>query len=149
MKEHITGNYMIYKFYNRRNNDMVTEFFLPDESLARYFRRLATIKSYKENGYQIAGILYVSHEAYLNARLTNYVEEYCYLDAEEQETRRQYRRNELSAEVALKTIEMYEDSKWTKLKQISSVVRRLINNDYDGDNEIALQLYDQYSRTML
>lgn len=149
MREHIIGDYMIYKFYNRNIDDMATEFFLPDESLARYFKRLATIQSYKENCYQIAGILYVSQEAYLNARLTSYVEEYCYLDAKERETRRQYRRNELDAEVALKTIEMYEDSKWTKLKQISSVVRRLINNDYDVENEIALQLYDQYVKAML
>lgn len=149
MKTNLIGQYMIYKMYKQDINDMETLFFLPDESFSRYFRRITSLNVYKADGYQIAGVMYVSHEAYLNARLQSHVEDYCELDAQEQDTRRRFRIRELDEEVAVKTLELIADQKWTVMKQIAMTVRRLTSHDYDVENEIALQLYDQYLKAIL
>ena len=86
-----TGKYMIYKFYNRGTDTYETEFFLPDDTFQRIAYRLLTIASYKEKGSQIAGVLYVDKESYLNARLNLTVEEYIDNDRYEQEVKQQYK----------------------------------------------------------
>lgn len=143
------GNYMIYRLYNKELSDYVTEFFLPDDCLKRMMTRLLTIQSYKEKGFEIAGILYVDKEAYLNARLNNTVEEYLYEDRLEQETRYKFRTGQMTRDVYLDTMKLIQDYKWTCLKKIDMQIRRLIREDFSVENEIALQLYDQYLKAML
>lgn len=144
-----TGKYMIYKFYNKELNICETEFFLPDDSFNRVMTRLLTIASYKEKGSQIAGVLYVDKEAYLNARLNATVEDYIYEDKMEQETRTKYRCGKIDRDVYLDTLRMIQDFKWTCLKKIDMQIRRMVREDFDVDNEIALQLYDQYLQAVL
>ena len=144
-----TGKYMIYKFYNRGTDTYETEFFLPDDTFQRTVYRLLTIASYKEKGSQIAGVLYVDKESYLNARLTATVEDYIYEDQMEQETRRKYKCGQLERDVYLDTLKMIQDFKWTCLKKIDMQIRRILREGFDVENEIALQLYDLYIQAIL
>lgn len=143
------GDYMIYRLYRKDPEDMVTEFFLPDDDMKHKVRRLASLASYKKEGYQVFGIMYVDKECYLNARLTHTVQDYLYMDNQEEDTRRKYHSGEIDKEVALQTLEMIQDHKWTLLKVLSHQVDRLVRNDFSVENEIALQLYDQYVKAML
>lgn len=140
---------MIYSFYNKGTNTYEKEFFLPDDNFQRLMFRLLTIASYKEKGSQIAGVLYVDKESYLNARLTATVEDYIYEDQMEQETRRKYKCGQLDRDVYLDTLKMIQDFKWTCLKKIDMQIRRMVREDFDVENEIALQLYDQYLQAIL
>lgn len=143
------GNYMIYKLQRENPEDMVTKFFLPDDSLSRYFNRLAELSQMRENGYLVMGIAYVDKQTYLNERLNETVREYLYMDNSEEDTKWKYRCGEMTREVALKTLEMINDHKWTLLKVMASQIRRLMREDFDVDNEIAIQLYDQYVKAIL
>lgn len=143
------GNYMIYKLQRENPEDMVTKFFLPDDSLSGYFNRLAELSQMRENGYLVMGIAYVDKQTYLNERLNETVREYLYMDNSEEDTKWKYRCGEMTREVALKTLEMINDHKWTLLKVMASQIRRLMREDFDVDNEIAIQLYDQYCKALL
>lgn len=145
----MTNGYMIYKLYNSELGDMHTEFFLPDRDLKRVGYRLMTLASLKEKGYNVVGLLKVDRETYLNARLTETVTEYLYMDKEEVDTKVKFKCGMMSADVALKTLEMIQDRKWTLLKVLAMQVRRLMREDSDIRNEVALQLYDQYLKAML
>lgn len=143
------GNYMIYRVYNKELNDYATEFFLPDTDLKRKMYRLATLASLKEKGYRVAGILYVDKEAYLNARLANTVEEYLCMDNQEHEVKLSYRSGCMPSDVAVRTLEMIQEHKWTLLKIIYKQVRRLVREDFTVENELALILYDEYLKAIL
>lgn len=140
---------MIYKMYSEELENYTTEFFLPDESLKRLAYRLLTLADYKERGYRIAGVLYVNKESYLNARLTNTVEDYLYEDRLEREVKNQFRRGQMDREVYLNTMRGIQDFKWTCLKKIDMQIRRMVREDMDIENEIALALYDQYLQAIL
>lgn len=144
------GDYIIYKLINS-NDEEVILFFLPekntDEVLKRKTYRLLTLQSYKSQGYSVYAVAYVDKETYLNAKLDERVKEYCYVDKYEREFRE--RRYEVSPEVYFDTIQCCEDNKWTALKQISMIIRRLIREDLDIQNEIGIQLYDQYIQTVM
>ena len=140
---------MIYKLQRENPEDMVTKFFLPDDSLSRYFNRLAELSQMRENGYLVMGIAYVDKQTYLNERLNETVREYLYMDNSEEDTKWKYRCGEMTREVAFKTLEMINDHKWTLLKVMASQIRRLMREDFDVDNEIAIQLYDQYCKALL
>ena len=142
------GEYFIYKFYNKETHDYATEFFLPDNSLKRRAYRLVSIASLKEKGYEVSGILRVDKEAYLNARLTKTVEDYLHLDKAEDEIRTKFRRYEVEADVYLDTMQSIQDSKWTCYKLIAMQIRRMLREDFNVENEIALQLYDEYMKVM-
>lgn len=144
-----TGNYMIYKLYSKELDDYTTEFFLPDDSLRRILERQLSLACYKERGYRVAGVLYVDKEAYLNARLADTVEDYLYEDRLEQETRYKFRTGQMDRDTYLNTMKMIQDYKWTCLKKIDMQIRRLVREDFDVENEIALQLYDQYLQAIL
>lgn len=140
---------MIYKMYSKELENYTTEFFLPDESLRRLANRLLTLADYKERGYQVAGILYVDKEAYLNARLANTVEDFLYEDRLEQETKRKFRTGQMDRDVYLDTMRGIQDYKWTCLKKIDMQIRRMVREDFNIENEIALALYDQYLQAVL
>lgn len=144
-----TGNYMIYKLYSKELENYTTEFFLPDESLKRLATRLLTLADYKERGYQVAGVLYVDKEAYLNARLADTVEDFLYEDRCEKETRNKYRAGQMDKDVYLDTMRMIQDFKWTCLKKLDMQIRRMMREGFNIENEIALQLYDQYIKAIL
>ena len=144
-----TGKYMIYSFYNKGTNTYEKEFFLPDDSFQRLMTRLLTIASYEEKGSQIAGVIYVDKESYLNARLNLTVEEYIDNDRYEQEVRQQYRRGQMKREVYLDTMKCTQDLKWSYLKKIDMQIRRILREGFNVENEIALQLYDQYLQAIL
>ena len=143
------GNYMIYRLYNKELDDYTTEFFLPDTDLRRRAFRLASLMSLKEKGYRVAGILYVDKEAYLNARLTTTVEEYLYMDNQEHDVRVNFRSGSISSDVAVRTLEMIQDRKWSLLKLIYKQIQRMVREDLIIENEIALALYDQYLKAVL
>lgn len=140
---------MIYKMVRRDPEDKVTLFFLPDDSLRRVLERQLQLASMKEQGYLTIGIAYVDKETYLNQRLNETVKEYLYLDESEYDTKMKYRRGEITRETALKTLEMINDHEWTLLKVMASQIRRLIREDFDVENEIAIQLYDKYCKALL
>lgn len=143
------GDYMIYRLV-KSTGEEETLFFLPEvdgDRLKRKVCRLLELQSYKSQDYEVYGILYVDKETYLNARLDYRVKEYCQLDQSERDTR--LRQREMTSETYLLTIEMIQDQKWTVLKQISMLMRRLIREDFDIHNEIGIQLYDQYLQAIL
>ena len=138
------GDYQIYKFYNEETEDLVTEFFLPVKNLSDLFWKHLDISDYKERGYKIVGMLCVDKETYLNARLDDTVEEFLYMDKEVQKTTDNFNRGEISYKTYEKTMELIQDRKFTLLKKMRGQVRRIIRNDFNVENEIALQLYDMY-----
>ena len=144
-----TGEYQIYKFYSRELDQYVTEFFLPDDSVKRMAYRLLTVASYREKGYRVCGILYVCKETYLNARLTQTVEDYLYQEKTEREIKIKFHKGEVSRDTYLDTIKMTQDFKWTCLKKLDMQIRRMIREDFEIYNEIALQLYDQYLKAVM
>lgn len=141
------GDYIIYKLINS-NDEEVILFFLPekntDEVLKRKTYRLLTLQSYKSQGYSVYAVAYVDKETYLNAKLDERVKEYCYVDKYEQEFRAN--KDQYTSDCYFDTIQCCQDSKWTSLKQISMIIRRLIREDFDIYNEIGLMLYDQYMK---
>lgn len=143
------GDYIIYKLISK-NGEEVVLFFLPekntDEVLRRKTYRILTLQSYKSQGYSVFAVAYVDKETYLNAKLDERVKDYCYADRLQNEFRE--RRHEVSPDVYFDTIQCCEDNKWTALKQISMIIRRLIRDDLDVYNEIGIQLYDQYMKAM-
>lgn len=143
------GDYIIYKLISKKGEEVVL-FFLPekntDEVLRRKTYRILTLQSYKSQGYSVFAVAYVDKETYLNAKLDERVKDYCYADKLQLEFRE--RRHEVSPDVYFDTIQCYEDNKWTALKQISMIIRRLIREDLDVYNEIGIQLYDQYMKAM-
>lgn len=143
------GDYIIYKLISK-NGEEVVLFFLPekntDEVLRRKTYRILTLQSYKSQGYSVFAVAYVDKETYLNAKLDERVKDYCYADRLQNEFRE--RRHEVSPDVYFDTIQCCEDNKWTALKQISMIIRRLIREDLDVYNEIGIQLYDQYMKAM-
>jgi hypothetical protein len=143
------GNYMIYKLV-KSTGEEETLFYLPEndeDRLRRMAYRLLELKQYKSNGYEVFGILYVDKETYLNARLDYRVKQYCQLDLDERKTREE--KYKYNPEVYFQTMQMIQDMKWTALKTISMLVRRLIREDLDIHNEIGIQLYDQYCMATL
>lgn len=144
-----TGNYMIYKMYSKELDNYTTVFFTPDDTFKRVAYRLLTLADYKERGYQVAGILYVDKEAYLNARLADTVEDYLYEDRLERETKQKFRSGQMDRDVYLDTMRMIQDYKWTCLKKIDMQIRRMVREDFSIENEIALALYDEYLRLVL
>ena len=139
-----TGNFMIYKLYNRELDDYTTEFFLPDDGARRLLERHLTLASLKEKGYIVAGVLYVDRESYLNARLEETVKEYLIVDRQEEEIRKSYARGMVSLETTVETLELIHDRKWSLLRKIHKQINRMIDSDYSIENEIALMLNDQY-----
>ena len=143
------GKYMIYSFY-REGEGMedsfffLHKFFLPDTTWERKHDRKMELAQLKKEGYQIAGVLYVDKESYLNARLNYHVAEYIYEDNLEQKYKLKLKCGEITPEVFDDTILMSEDYKWTKMKQIALTMRRLMREDFEIENEVAIQLYDQY-----
>lgn len=141
--------YMIYRLFNEELDDMITEFFLPDNSIRRQLERTLKLQSLKDKGYLVMGILYVDKRSYLNARLTDTVNEYIYNDKSEQETKKQFNRGEISYQIAFRTLELIQDRKWTLLKRIHHQINRMINEEVDIDNEIAIMLNDEYLKAIL
>ena len=146
-------DYMIYKLENRKIADEVMSFYLPERGndcsnlFRRKVHRLVDLNSYKCKGYIVTGVLYVDKETYLNARLDVKVAEYCKTDKHEQEVR--LNRHMYDSNTLCTTLEAIQDYKWTCLKQISSLVRRLRNEDLEVNNEIAIMLYDKYLEAIL
>lgn len=142
------GNYMIYKMH-RDEEDVVTLFFLPDDSLRRVTERLMKLKSMRDSGYKPMGVAYVDKETYLNLRLNETVKDCCEMDTQEQDLRAKYRLGLVDFDVAMQTLEMMRDYKWTCMKKLSMQVRRLIREDFTIYNETAIQLFNMYQRELL
>lgn len=138
----MTGEYAILKFRKPQDNDIVTEFLLPDKSLFDKMARLKTLADYRVNGYICCGFVTVDKETYLNARLNESVREYCENEDYRKEVVGQYHRSVISNQVFFETMRLIDDFKWTCLKKIEMQVRRLIREDFSVQNEVALQLFD-------
>ena len=142
-------DYMIYKMENPNIHDEVYYFFLPERGVSydivldRKVKRHLELIELNKKGYEIAGILYVDKEEYLNTRLNVAVDEYCKLDREEQEIKsRMY--SYYTSRTMYQTLELIKDRKWTLAKKIAKLVRRLMKEDLSVYNEIALALSDRY-----
>ena len=77
------------------------------------------------------------------------VEDYLCMENQEREVKLSYRSGNMTSDVAVKTIEMIQDQKWTLLKVLYSQVRRIVRNGYVVENEMALALYDEYLKAIL
>lgn len=148
------GNYMIYKLINCNNGEELLKFYLPEkgepfkERIRRQLGRQIDLSSLLEEGYQVYGILYVTKDVYLNARLDAIVKDYCLADNYERETREKYRRGKISYDVAIETLTLLQDQKWSYLKRINKMIGRMTMEDIDIENEIALMLNDEYLKAI-
>lgn len=138
------GRYVIVKM--TKGDEQVTLFFLPDDKKSV---RKSQIRSYEVDGYAFLAEAHVDKETYLNERLNIRVREYCDADKYEQYIREQCRKQEMKPDVFWDTMRCCQDNKWTSLMQIDMLVRRLARNDFDVQNEIALQLVDQYRQAVI
>lgn len=146
--------YKIYRMENRKINDEVLKFYLPEEgvpskiALKRKAGRLLELHDLKKKGYVITAEILVNREDYLNTRLNVAVADYCKLDNEERQmkTLSSYWVHKLTNKSLCADLEPIVESKRVCLKRIVSLVRRLNNEDLDIRNEVAIMLYDQYVR---
>jgi len=143
------GDYYIYRLYNERTEDEVTEFFYPDTTLENLTDRLLSIATYKTNGYKVCGLVRVDRETFFNVKVNQIVDDYCNEDRYEQELRRKLRAGEIDEDLFWDTVKLTQSFKWTCLKQLDSRIRRMCREDMDVDNEIAIQLIDQYRKALI
>lgn len=143
------GEYLVYRLYNAEINDFLTEFFLPQSNLVRWYNRAARLLDLQDRGYRVCAILHVDEETYLNMRINRTVEEYLYQDHAEQETRLKYRRGKMTQNVYMDTMKLIKERKWSLNKILDMQMRRAQDKDFDVENEIALQLHDKFLRDML
>lgn len=143
------GEYLVYRLYNAEINDFLTEFFLPQSNLVRWYNRAARLLDLQDRGYRVCAILHVDEETYLNMRINRTVEEYLYQDHAEQETRLKYRRGKMTQNVYMDTMKLIKERKWSLNKILDMQMRRARDKDFDVENEIALQLHDKFLRDML
>lgn len=143
------GEYLVYRLYNAEINDFLTEFFLPQSNLVRWYNRAARLLDLQDKGYRVCAILHVDEETYLNMRINRTVEEYLYQDHAEQETRLKYRRGKMTQNVYMDTMKLIKERKWSLNKILDMQMRRAHDKDFDVENEIALQLHDKFLRDML
>lgn len=144
-----TGDYAVYRLFNAATEDFTTEFFLPCANLARWLDKKARLADLRAKGYVVQGVVCVDHETYLNLRINDTIEDYCYEDRMEQDYRLMYRRGQISREVYIDTMKAIQDYKWTCLKRLDMQMRRIQSHDYDCYNEVALQLYDKFLGCLL
>lgn len=142
------GDYEVVKLYSTELG-YTTEFFLPNNTLERKLSRRITLSDRKSAGYAIVAIAYVDEETYINLRINETIEDYCYEDRLEQEYRVKYRHGEIDREVYIDTMKSIQDYKWTCLKKLDMQMRRLFRKDYECYNEIAVQLYDQFLKGIM
>lgn len=133
---------MIFKMRKPQDNEIVTLFFLPDKSVFDKFKRMTELAEYRANGYMCSGFTCVDKETYLNARLNETVKDFCENEEYRRDVIDRHSRGLLSETVFFETMRLIDDYKWTCLKKLSMQVRRLVRNDYDVHNEVAIQLYD-------
>ena len=139
---------MIYRLFNEELNDTEVAFFLPDNARRRLERALA-LQAMKEKGYLVVGMMYVDKETYLNARLTETVNEYKLMNDQEKEIREAFARGENSYRTTLRSLEIVQERQWSLLKKINRQIDRIINEELEVKNEIAIQLNDQYLKAIL
>lgn len=133
---------MIFKMRKPQDNEIVTLFFLPDKSVFDKFRRMTELAEYRANGYMCSGFTCVDKETYLNARLNETVKDFCENEEYRRDVLDRHSRGLLSETVFFETMRLIDDYKWTCLKKLSMQVRRLVRDDYEVQNEMAIQLYD-------
>ena len=143
-----TGDYFIYKFSDGEDVHF-TEYFLPDTDLERKFDRLLTIARHKTNGFKVVGLVKVDRNTWFNARVDELVADYCQMDKDEQEYKSKYRLGQMNREVFFDTMRLLQDHKWTILKQIDMRLTRMLREDMDIENEVAIQLFDSLRQAYL
>ena len=142
------GDYEVVKL-RRLDDSIVTEYFLPRTSLERKIDRWSRMCDLKSDGCVVLATVFVDKETYLNLRINDTVEDYCYQDKLEQDYRYKYRIGELNRDTYIDTMKSIQDYKWTCLKRLDMQMRRLFREDFDCYNEIAVQLYDQFLRSVM
>jgi hypothetical protein len=141
------GDYEVVKL--RLDDSIVTKYFLPRTSLERKINRWSRMCDLKSEGYVVLATVFVDKETYLNLRINDTVEDYCYQDRLKQDYRYKYRIGELNRDTYIDTMKSIQDYKWTCLKRLDMQMRRLFREDFDCYNEIAVQLYDQFLRSVM
>ena len=141
------GDYEVVKL--KLEDSVITEYFLPMTSLERKLDRWSRMNELKSSGYVVLATVFVDKETYLNMRINDTVDDYCYQDKLEQEYRVKYRHGEIDREVYIDTMKAIQDYKWTCLKKLDMQMRRLFREDFDCLNEIAIQLYDQFLKGIM
>lgn len=139
---------MIYRLFNEEIDDTTVAFFLPDNARRRLERAIA-LQAMKDRGYLVVGMMYVDRETYLNARLTETVKDYKLMDEQEQDVREAFKRGENSYRTTLRSLEMIQDRKWQLLKRVNRQIERIIEDELEVKNEIALMLNDEYLKAIL
>ena len=135
------NGYAIYKMKNVTTGEIITEFFLPVKDLRGSFDKRQRLARLNTDGYVCCGFVNVDKATYLTARLNETVNEFCQNDQYRQEFRQSYADRYLD-ETFYETMRLIDDFKWTCLRKLDQQVRRLICEDMDVQNEIAVQLYD-------
>lgn len=141
MRSSVPGEFTIVSLYDSETESFTQEFFLPDEGFISKQVRLAELKT---QGYRVAGVLYVNRETFYNAKLACLVNEYIKEDHTKQDAIRENKYGNIDADALFIIVQDCEDAKWRILKSMTKLIRRMMRWGYDIENEIALQLYDQY-----
>lgn len=141
MRNNRPGEFAIVSLYDPETEEFTQEFFRPDDG---FFSRTLRLSELKSQGFKVAGILYVNKETYYNAKLANLCSDYIKQDNFKREAQRDFDNGRISADDLFLRVQCCEDTKWTTLKSITKMVRRMQRWQLDVESEIALQLYDQY-----
>lgn len=137
------GEYVIVRMV--KDDEQVTLFFLPD---SLRLKLNYTVRCYEKDGYSFLAEAHVDRETYYNEKLNDKVRKYCEADRHEQYIREQYRQNLITSDDFYDMVSACENDKWVMLRLMEQLIRRMCQLDFDVDNEIAIQLVDQYRRAI-
>ena len=149
-----SGDYEVVTFYHPEMG-YSTEFFTPPTTggmhcqIRKLALKLLVFEDYAERGYEKVCTLKVDQESYINLRLENVVEEYKAQEDTENLIKRQYHAGKCSMNTYIDTMRCTQDYKWTCIKRIDSLMRRLERHDYECYSETAIVIYNHYLAAIL
>lgn len=140
-----TGDYQVYRFYDVKKDSYYTEFYPPDNlNLERMFDKLVNNFFLRRQGLKVVAVLNVDKESYLNLKLEDITEDYLYQEYVEEEARNKYKMGLIEVGTLKDTLMSCQNYKWTCLKRIAKVMKRIQREGLVCHSEKGMKLYNEY-----
>ena len=134
------NKYFVLTFVSKSGNLTFKEFLYPNR---KPFKSLDTIiENNAQKGFEITDIKCCGREEYLNLKLDYIVDEYNEGYDVYDKTLEAMRNSEISMRVGIDTLECVYGNIDSARRRITTVVNRMVSQDYDIKNEQALMIRD-------
>lgn len=136
------GNYRVYKLIN--DGDSVTLYFPEVDTVVKKVKVQKELDTYRKSGYQIACVLFVDKETYLNLRIDETVHNILKADNYEQEIKDRYNNREMSIGTYYESLEANNAWRKSNLDKLEKQMKRLLfYEEMNCTNEIAVELFNR------